>query len=126
MSALVVIGWIIGYLMVGAFYARSQVIGTHRRASDQWSSPVSVRESVAIVSILRVLFWPGFMPMDAFRGPVMTWLRAPIETRKSRAEQLRADAQLWREKQRSGTSAEREMAAELARMCDEQAREVDL
>jgi hypothetical protein len=33
---------------------------------------------------------------------------------------------VWRSKRYDGTPAEREMASELARMCEERAREVDL
>lgn len=123
---LIVLGWIVAYLTVGAFYARSQVVGTHKRSRKKWTSDTNVRETVNMVTTFRLLFWPVFIPFDTFRGPVGAWMRGPVDTRKAHAEQLRKDAQSWRAKQHSGTPAERAMADELARMCEERAREVDL
>lgn len=125
-ALLTVLASVVGYLTVGVFYARSQMVGTYRRAKTQWYSDSSVQSAVTVVAAFRVFLWPGFLPFDMLRGPVGAWMRAPVDTRRARAAQLREDAAAWRDKRHTGTAAERAMADELARMCEERAREVDL
>lgn len=74
----------------------------------------------------RVICWPYAIFWDLFRGPVSAWFFRPVDARKARADQLREDARSWRSKQHSGTEDERLMAVELARICEDMAREVDL
>lgn len=123
---LIVLGWIIAYLTVGAFYARSQVIDTYKRSKAEWGIDSIAHSDVTMVTTFRLLFWPAFVPFDMFRGPVASWMRAPLDTRKDQAARLRKDASAWRDKRYTGTPEERAMADELARMCEERAREVDL
>lgn len=134
MIALVVVLSIIGYLALGAVYARTQVLTiweeqlasnraqySTRRFIEEWT-----RSESRIRLAWRVVFWPYGMLWDLLRGPAAQWFMAPVASRKSQAEQLRADARAWRDKRYSGSPAEQEMATELARICDERAQEIDL
>lgn len=127
MTLLIVLGVAAVYLWIGARYARSQSVQLFRRSMAEWSGSESIaRSNVRGSMAWRVLAWPWGVVFDQLRGPVARWFDAPIDTRRARAAQLRADAAAWREKQRTGTPAERQMAAELAAMCDERAKELDL
>lgn len=126
MTALIVIGSIAAYLTIGSLYARAMVVDTYRRCKAEWSSESSARESLHLLTGFRLACWPGFMVFDGIRGGVGSWLLAPVNDRKQQAETLRQDAKAWRAKQHEGTPAEREMATELARMCEDRAHEVDL
>jgi hypothetical protein len=117
----------LGYLMMGLLYARSQAVAVHQRTSRAWSGmPTTAREAATMQLAWRVVLWPYAIWFDALRGPLRRWLFAPVNDRKERAEQLRKDAASWREKLYSGTPAERAMARELVQLCEERAKEVDL
>lgn len=126
MIAPIIAGSVVAYLAIGVMYARSQVVNCWRRASEEWNYTDMVRESVMFMVAWRVLLWPWGVLFDAVRGPVARWFMHPVNSRRDRAQQLREDAQLWREKRREGSESERAMADELARLCDQMAREVDL
>lgn len=126
MTTLVVLGSIVAYFVLGAFYARSQALACHARAKERWGYEEIVATSVKEQMFWRALAWPYAVPFDLIRGGLGGWFMAPITSRKDRAEQLRADAAAWRAKRYDGTPAEQAMADELARLCDEQAREIDL
>lgn len=125
MTDLVVFGSIIGYLAIGALYARAQAANIYERHTAAWSGGVE-RPILAGAFLLHILFWPVVMPGTALAPFVGGWFLRPVTDRKERAAQLRADARAWDEKRLTGTPAEREMAQELAKMCRERAREIDL
>lgn len=127
--ALIVVGSVLAYLAVGAVYARTQAVPAYRRAKADWAygayDPL-VRESVHLQLALRLLLWPLVLPFDLFRATVHGWMTAPIAERQARAEQLREDAEQWRDLRRTGTPQEREMAGVLVDLLEQRAREVDL
>lgn len=128
MTWLIVLASIAAYFLIGALYARSRVIDTYRRAKKEFANEDNAREAVLMVTFFRVLLWPFYVPFDAIRGGIRTWVLAPVQTRKDQAAQLREDAHNWYVKAVAGgiSPAEREMAAELHRICGERAKEVDL
>ena len=131
MTALVVIGCILSYFLVGAVFARSMAASTWKKAkakiaAESWYTKSIIESRVRgnFAGWMTVYFfaWPFVGPVAA----LLAFINAPVNDRLERAKKLRADAAMWRDKQRTGTAAERQMAAELARLCEEQAREVDL
>lgn len=132
---LLVLASIVGYLTVGALYARSQAVAQyerlrakHRRTTqfkdlvDEWTQ----RDIIPVLGA-RVAFWPFLIPFDAVRGPLRQWLTRPLDERRAEAEQLRKDADVWASQARSEHDTDKRiMAEELARMLREQAKEVDL
>jgi len=126
MTALIVIASVVAYLAVGAVYARSQVVSCYRRAKAEWTYESIYMESVRWMVAWRVFGWPYALILDGGRGFVGGWLMAPLNDRKAAAQQARDDAERWWKLHETGTPAEREMAAELARMCGERAKELEL
>lgn len=131
---LVVLGCIAAYFLVGVLYARSQYprLWQQKRAINQRDFPFidgefeyTNREAKEAV-LWRIPAWPYAMIYDAVRAPLAQWFTKPLTDRLAYAAQLRADARAWENKRYTGTPAEREMAAELARICRERAKEVDL
>lgn len=114
------------YLLVGSVYARSMSLTSYRRERAGGTSRDLARDFARMNTVLRLLGWPLAMPYDLFRACFWDWLAAPIDEPVRRAQQFREDAAMWREKRYDGSPVERAMADELARMCDERAREVDL
>jgi hypothetical protein len=125
-TLLIVLASVAAYLGIGAAYARTQAVACWQRARKRWSYDDIARQFVIPELVWRALAWPYAVVFDLLRDRVAGWIWAPVNDRRAQAEQHRADADAWRGKQWTGTPAEREMAAELARMCDERAREVDL
>jgi hypothetical protein len=126
-TTLVVLGCIVGYVLVGAVYARSQAVPAYKRARKGWGYDEDTRrESVTVQLLWRTIAWPYALIFDAIRGTVRAWYFHDIDDRKQRAEQLREDARSWDRKRHTGTPAERAMAEELARICRERADELDL
>ncbi len=123
---LTLLGWATAYLVVGAIYARSMSLTSYRRERAGGVSRDLARDFARMNTVFRLLGWPVAMPYDLFRACSWGWLTAPIDAPHRRAQQFREDAEVWRAKRYDGTPAERAMADELARMCDERAREVDL
>lgn len=131
---IVVLGSVVVYLVIGSVYARSQAVDCYRRAQAQakldWA-PVPhliakyTRMEFRAKMWFRVLLW-WLCPLIAVAVKGGGLFMGPVVARQQQAEQLRADASSWRSKQYEGTPAEREMASELARMCEDRAREVDL
>lgn len=137
MTALIVIGSIVAYLSIGAVYARANAIRYYQHQLAKGRRMYSclyegergkrTAESEAKAHMIGALLgWPVRAPYDLAVGPVAHWITAPLTDRRERAAQLRADATAWRAKRHAGTPAEREMANELARMCDQRAEELDL
>jgi hypothetical protein len=133
MTALIILSCIAAYLVTGAIYARSQAVKAYQRArgahlgfSDSDIAERSRRESVAFQLAWRVAAWPYAIVFDLTRHHIRGWFFQDIDTRKQRATQLREDAKGWDEKRYDGTPAEQAMAAELAQMCRQYAKEVDL
>ena len=122
---LYVLAYIAGYVAVGAFYARSQAVKCWKRAKTQ-NPHGMVNASFAIQMAWRVAAWPYAVPFDLSRTVVRAWLRGPVAARKTKAEQLRAEADWWRGKLHHGAPAEQEMAGKLAELCEQRAAEVDL
>lgn len=122
------------YFMIGILYARSQYLRLwqKRRAANQREFPLSDRThcwtnaEAKMCAAWRVPFWPWAIVWDIASGPFARWFTKPVTDRQAYAAQLRADADAWREKKYSGSPVEREMAAELARICTERAKEVEL
>lgn len=124
---LTVLGIVLGYLVTGAIYARSQAARLYAKAKKEWKYESLIRESVTMSLFWRVPFWPWAMVFDFIAGPLRTWFMAPISDRKERAEKLREDARWQAEFAREQTDPEvrrvlKEYAADLRR----QAEEVDL
>lgn len=128
MTFLIVLASILGYLIVGTTYARSQSVRLYRKAKAEWHYEQLTRESLHVMLAWRVAFWPYAMVFDLFAGPLRTWMTSPLTERKEHAEKLRADAKTWDEvaHSRVATAAEREMARQLVKLLREQAEEVDL
>jgi hypothetical protein len=124
--ALIVVGSVLAYLAIGAVYARSQAVAAYQRAKTEWDYDSTIRESVHLQLGFRLFLWPIMLPFDLGRATVRGWMTAPIAQRKARAEQLRADADQWRDLRRSGSPQEREMAGVLVDLLEQRAREVDL
>jgi hypothetical protein len=129
---LIVAGSILGYLAIGLAAARTQAVRIYRW---RWDSNVrSYSESIAkeyapfeakftLLGIAAA--WPLALVVLAGLG-VVGLAFAPVTERKARAEQLRADAEIWRETARTETDPQKkDMAKELARVLREQAEEVD-
>lgn len=125
MTALIVVGCIAAYLVVGAVYARSMAVTSYHRERQSFDADLA-HDFARVNTMFRMVCWPGFVPYDFLRSVIAPWLIGPLDDRRARSEQLRRDAAAWRDKQYTGTPAEREMAAELARLCEHQAREMDL
>lgn len=125
MTALIVIGAIASYFAVGALYARSRAVAIYRRHTREWYGDVDPL-ALFMTFAWRVLFWPVAVVIDGAKVPVAAWFLRPVRVRKERAKQLRQDAAAWRSKQFNGSPTEREMAAELARLCEDRAKEHDL
>ena len=125
---LTVLGIVLGYLAIGAVYARSQSLRLYRKAKKEWRYESIVRESLHMMMAWRVAFWPYAVVFDLLSGPVRTWLTSPVSDRQARVEQLRKDAEHWAETARhpSATPQEREMARVLAKSLREQAEELTL
>jgi hypothetical protein len=135
MTALTVAAIIAGYLAIGVTYARANAIRYYQRclnnniknfAFHPDSAAKYAEDEYKHVQLAAVFLWPLVIPYDFGRGSFAAWMSAPLTDRRDRANQLRADAGAWREKQRTGTEQERQMASELARICDERAAELDL
>jgi hypothetical protein len=144
MDWLIVLGVIAGYLAIGGLYARSQAVRLwqdsydkeretttktrYRELAEEWDRNDRRHASQALLFRLgwRVPAWPYAMLYDFFGRLLRDWLTSPVTDRQERAEQLREDAEAWDAKRHDGTAAEREMAAELARICRERAEEIDL
>jgi hypothetical protein len=143
-NALFVITVIATYVVVGALYARSQTVAVWQRAyaelrkntTHTWYRDLAAEweardrrwadESLLPMLAWRVAFWPYAIVFDALRGPVKNWLVAPVADRRTKAAQLRADAKSWDELRHNGTPVEQAMAADLARLCREWAKDLDL
>jgi hypothetical protein len=126
MTTLIVLASVLGYLVVGAVYARSRTVSLYQRAKEQWRYKDMTMESVRWMIAWRVAFWWFAIPLDVVRGPISRWFSNPITDRQQRAQQLREDARAWDAKRHTGTPAEQAMAAELADMCRARATEIDL
>lgn len=142
--SLLVIGSIIGYFVVGAFYARSQAVKVWAEAYEgqrrttpstrfadlakEWDRRDRDRANRDMRERLlwRAVFWPFALPYNAIRGPLFAWSARPVIDRQQRAAQLRADARNWDRLRDTGTPTEKAMAAELADMCRDRAKEIDL
>lgn len=125
-ALIIVLASIAGYVFVGLSYARSQVQACYRRAKAEWTYDQIVKGSVNAQLAVRCLLWPVMMVVDTFRGPIRDWLWQPHTEQVERAEQLKRDAEMWREKSwdRSVSAEERDMARQLAEMCQASANEV--
>lgn len=131
MTALIVLGCIAAYFLVGLLYARSQYLQLWQECRDKLTGDLPLTGHMYLDGRVksraawRVPAWPYALVYDAVRGPVGQWFTKPVTDRQAYAEQLRADAKAWETKRWSGTPAEREMATELARICKERADEVE-
>lgn len=124
---LTVLGIVLGYFAVGAVYARSQSVRLYKVAKENWRYEDMTRETLGWMIAWRIPFWPWAIVQDAIRGPLRRWFMSPIDDRKERAEQLRKDAEHWRDEARYEVDGEKKAAyEELARVLRERAREVDL
>lgn len=124
---LIVAGIVLGYFAVGAVYARSQSVRLYRKAKKEWGYDSMARESLGWMIAWRVAAWPYAALFDLVAGPLRTWMTAPLTDRKERAEQLRKDAEHWRDEARHEVDGEKKAAyEELARVLREQAEEADL
>lgn len=131
---MIVLGCIAVYFVLGVLYARSQYLRLWQKRRDAnarehpRSSPgFAIRwanDEVRWCIAWRIPVWPVALVFDLTSGSIARWFTAPLTDRRAHAEQLRADAEAWSAKRTSGTVAEREMAAELARICRELADEV--
>lgn len=118
---------VLGYFAVGAVYARSQSVRLYRKAKEEWTYESLIRESLGWMMAWRVAAWPYAVLFDLAAGPLRTWMTAPLTDRKERAEQLRKDAEHWRDEARHEVDGEKRAAyEELARVLHERAEEVDL
>lgn len=132
--AIIVIGSIIAYFVIGVLYARSQYmrLWQKRRAINQrdWYGIDKdfkyTNEEAMQCALWRIPGWPYAIFWDLLNGPLRQWFTQPVVERQAYAAQLREEAEAWRKKRHSGTEAEREMAAELYRVCSERAKEVEL
>lgn len=127
-TLLIVLGSITGYLALGMLYARSRSVAVYRKARKEWQYETLVRESVSMMLLWRVLFFPYAMVFDACSGGIRSWLTSPINERRARAKQLEEDADVWRRKQydSSISKVEREVAEEMYRFLRERAQEEKL
>lgn len=124
---LTVLGIVLGHFVVGAVYARSQAARLYKVAKENWRYEDMTRETLGWMIAWRIPFWPWAIVQDAIRGPLRRWFMSPINDRKERAEQLRKDAEHWRDEARHEVDGEKRAAyEELARVLREQAREADL
>lgn len=129
------------YAVIGLLYGRAQYTSRYRaeiarRRADYpslWrSDPDQERREarscmdVWDASLFCAFLWPFAIPLVTLKRVLLSWWSAPIEIDEQRAAQLREDAELWDEKRSNGTKAEREMAAELAKMCRDRARELEV
>lgn len=130
---------VIAYLAIGAAYARANAIRYYERTAARWRAryplvnlnvPGWARQidaEVRTTMIIALLLWPVRAPHDFAVGTFTRWLTAPITDRRADAKRSRDDADRWRETARTAdTDDKRDMAAELARICDQRAAELDL
>lgn len=121
------LGIVLGYLVVGAIYARSQSVRLYRAAKDEWRYEDIAREWLAWMIAWRVAFWPVAITLDVIRGPLRRWFMSPIDDRKERHEQLLRDAEHWKSEARDEVDPEKRAAfQELARVLFDQAQEMKL
>lgn len=134
-TALTITGIVLGYWLLGAVYARTQVARIYKKVvaeNKHWSSPSYrdywIKQGMLGGLVPRVCFWPIAMIVDLLAGPGARWFMRPVTERQERAEKLRADAKTWDEvvTHPSSTEQEREMARELAKMLRDQAKEAEL
>lgn len=114
---------VVGYLAVGMLYARSQALNCWKRANVEWHCESSIREAVVAMQAWRVFFWPYGVVWDTVRGPVYKWMTKPVTDYAAHVKQLQDEAKGWQEKQydSSASQAERDMAAQLAKFCRDEA-----
>lgn len=124
---LTVLGIVLGHLVIGAVYARSQSVRLYQAAKDEWRYEDMARESLGWMIAWRVAFWPLAITLDGIRGPLRRWFMSPIDDRKARHEQLLRDAEHWQAEARDEVDPEKQAAyRELARVLFDQAQEMKL
>lgn len=79
---------ILGYVVVGCLYGRSQVATCYRAAQKEWCYDRGVtadiaRESMAMRVAWRVAVWPAAMVFDAFRPAVKRWFTAQLDNEET-------------------------------------------
>jgi hypothetical protein len=132
---LILFGAVLGYFLLGAVYARTQVARIYQRAvkaNAHWGSEryreYWIKQELQLALVPRALFWPVAMLVDLGAGPGARWFMRPVTARQEHAEQLRRDAKTWDEvaEHPNTTASERAAAETLAELLREQAKGVEL
>jgi hypothetical protein len=133
--ALIVAGSVLGYLLVGAVYARTQVIRIYKKAvreNAHWHGEnyrqYWIKQAMLSALVPRAFFWPVAMVVDMCAGPGARWFMRPVTERQEHAAKLRRDAKTWESValHEAATLAERDMATELAKVLREEANREDI
>jgi hypothetical protein len=79
---------ILGYIVAGCLYGRSQVAPCYRAAQKEWGygkgfEADTARESMAMRVAWRVVVWPAAMVFDAFRPAVKRWFTAQLDNEET-------------------------------------------
>lgn len=117
--ALVVVGCIAAYFLIGFRYARSQVHRCVQRAEKVSNHADTRRESVNMQMAWRVVLWPVAMVYDAAGAPIREWMWRPETERIERLERLREDRRAWAGRRHEGSADEQRMAADIVAALDD-------
>lgn len=130
---LIALAYPVGYLFVGLLIARALSVRVYRwrwdrnvKAYGEYTARADAGWESKLVLLTLAVFWPlgafALLGIGAAR-----FVNAPVQSRRDKAEQLRADADFWElEARREDDSEKRRMARELAKSLREQAKGVDV
>jgi hypothetical protein len=132
-NTLIAIGIPLGYVLLGALLARTQAVRIFRwrwdrnvREYNETAAKLYAPTEARVALTFMAVFWP-FGLVALFVVGLSSFVIAPVNNRKERAEQLRKGADYWAAEARSGDDPEkRRMARELAKSLREQAEELKI